>query len=114
MEKVAIVGCGTYMNQSHGCPGEWRCLKAASQGDGKFEAPSAVVAFVKCQCPGRTVIPSLGMATKLSEIKPDKIYLSACLANSVPRCPYTNPSDLAGFIKEKTSIDVILGTHDYH
>ena len=37
MEKVAVVGCGTYMDQGHGCPGEWRCLKAASEGDGKFD-----------------------------------------------------------------------------
>ncbi len=22
------------MDQGYGCPGEWRCLKAASQGDG--------------------------------------------------------------------------------
>lgn len=114
MEKVAVVGCGTYMDQGHGCPGEWRCLKAASEGDGKFEKPSAVVAFVKCECPGRAVIPTLGMAAKLSEIKPDKIYLSSCLVNAKPGCPYYSPEELAGLIKEKTGIDVILGTHDYH
>lgn len=114
MEKVAVVGCGTYMDQGFGCPGEWRCLKAASQGDGKFKVPSAVISFVKCQCPGRAVIPTLGMAAKLSEIKPDKIYLSSCLANAMPGCPYNSPEDLATLIKEKTGIDVILGTHDYH
>ena len=48
MEKVAIVGCGSYMDQGHGCPGEWRCLKAAAQGDGAFQNPSQVVAFIKC------------------------------------------------------------------
>ncbi len=114
MEKVAIVGCGTYMDQGHGCPGEWRCLKAASQGEGTFKAPSEVVSFVKCQCPGRAVIPTLGMAAKLSEIKPEKIYLSSCLANAVPGCPYSSPEEFADLIKEKTGIDVILGTHDYH
>jgi predicted metal-binding protein len=114
MEKVAVVGCGSYMDQGYGCPGEWRCLKAAAAGEGKFDEPSAVVAFVKCECPGRTVIPTLGMAAKLSEIKPDKIYLSSCLANATPGCPYTGPEELAGIIKDKTGIEVIMGTHDYH
>lgn len=114
MEKTAVVGCGAYMDQGHGCPGEWRCLKAASKGDGKFLNPSQVVAFVKCECPGRTVVPSLGMAMKLSEIKPDKVYLSSCLSNAVPGCPYTGPEELAKIIQEKTGINVIIGTHDYH
>ena len=114
MEKVAIVGCGTYMDQGYGCPGEWRCLKAAANGDGTFESPAAVVAFVQCQCPGRTVVPSLGMAAKLSEIKPDKIYLSSCLAKAMPKCPYNDPKDLAALITEKTGIPVVMGTHDYH
>jgi len=114
MEKVAVVGCGTYMDQGYGCPGEWRCLKAAAQGEGKFDAPAAVVALVKCECPGRTIIPTLGMAAQLSEIKPDKIYLSSCLVNAMPKCPYSSPDEIADLIKEKTGIDVILGTHDYH
>jgi len=114
MEKVAVVGCGSYMDQGYGCPGEWRCLKAASLGDGTFENPSQVVAFVKCECPGRTVVPSIGMAIKLSQIKPDKIYLSSCLAHAVPGCPYTGAKDLAAVIEKKTGIEVITGTHDYH
>jgi predicted metal-binding protein len=114
MEKVAIVGCGSYIDQGYGCPGEWRCLKAASQGDGTFKNSSQVIAFVKCECPGRTVIPSIGMAIKLSEVKPDKIYLSSCLANAVPGCPYTEAKDLAKIIEEKIGIKVISGTHDYH
>ncbi|MCG8641769.1 MAG: CGGC domain-containing protein [Desulfobacterales bacterium] len=114
MEKVAVIGCGSYMDQGYGCPGEWRCLKAASQGDGTFDSPSQVVAFVKCQCPGRTVVPSIGMAMKLSRVKPDKIYLSSCLAGAVPACPYTGAKDLANIIEEKTGIPVVQGTHDYH
>ncbi|MCP3873413.1 MAG: CGGC domain-containing protein [Desulfobacteraceae bacterium] len=114
MEKVAIVGCGSYMDQGYGCPGEWRCLKAASLGEGKFGTPSQVTAFIKCECPGRTIVPSIGMAIKLSEIKPDKIYLSSCLAGAVPGCPYSSTKELASIIKEKTGIDVVLGTHDYH
>lgn len=114
MEKVAVVGCGSYMDQGYGCPGEWRCLKAASLGDGTFQSPSQVVAFIKCECPGRAVLPGIGMAMKLSEIEPDKIYLSSCLANATPGCPYTSAQDLAGMIAEKTGIEVITGTHNYH
>jgi predicted metal-binding protein len=54
------------------------------------------------------------MAAKLSEIKPDKIYLSSCLVNAKPGCPYTSPDDLAALIAEKTGTQVIMGTHDYH
>ena len=70
MKKVAIVGCGAYMDSGYGCPGEWRCLKAAALGEGRFDEPSQVTAFVKCECPGRTLATNMGMAMKLSEIKP--------------------------------------------
>jgi predicted metal-binding protein len=114
MKKVAILGCGAYMDSGYGCPGEWRCLKAAGLGEGSFDEPHTVTAFVKCQCPGRTAIPNLGMAAKLSEIKPDLIHFSSCLANAKPECPYTKPEDLARMVEEKTGIKVVLGTHDYH
>jgi predicted metal-binding protein len=68
MEKVAIVGCGAYMDSGYGCAGEWRCLKAAALGEGTFEQPAQVVAFVRCEYPGRSVAPSLGMAIKMSVI----------------------------------------------
>lgn len=114
MKKVAIIGCGAYMDSGYGCPGEWRCLKAAALGEGTFDEPSSVVAFVKCECPGRTAMPNLGMAMKLSEIKPDAIYFSSCLANAKPECPHFKPDDLVKIIESKTGITPILGTHDYH
>jgi predicted metal-binding protein len=114
MEKVAVVGCGTYMESGYGCPGEWRCLKAAALGGGKFQEAAQVVAFVKCECPGRTLMPNLGMAMKLSEIKPDKVYLSSCLVNARPGCPYASAEEMAAIIEDKTGIPVVLGTHDYH
>jgi len=114
MKKVAIVGCGAYMDSGYGCPGEWRCLKAAALGEGQFTEPVAVTAFVKCECPGRTVVPNVGMAAKLSEIKPDAIYLSSCLANAKPGCPYTNAQEMAAILEEKTGVGVVVGTHDYH
>lgn len=114
MEKVAIVGCGAYMDSGYGCPGEWRCLKAAALGEGNFDNPSQVIAFVKCECPGRTIAPNLGMAMKLTEIKPDKIYLSSCLVNAKPGCPYTDAAEIAKILKDKTEVTIALGTHDYH
>ncbi|MBE3588842.1 MAG: CGGC domain-containing protein [Thermoanaerobacteraceae bacterium] len=113
MKKVFIVGCNAYMEAGYGCPGEWRCLKAAALGEGKFTEPAQVIAFVTCECPGRTVIPNIGMAIKLSETKPDAIYLSKCLAEAKPGCPYTTPEDLAKMIESKTGIPVVLGTHEY-
>ncbi len=114
MEKIAVVGCGAYMDSGYGCPGEWRCLKAASQGEGKFENPSQVVSFVKCECPGRALVPTIGMAMKMSELKPDKIHLSSCLVNAKPGCPYSNAEEMAKIIENQFGIPVVLGTHDYH
>ena len=34
MKNVIIVGCGAYMDSGYGCPGEWRCMKAAGLGEG--------------------------------------------------------------------------------
>jgi len=114
MKKVAIVGCGAYMDSGYGCPAEWRCLKAASLGEGKFDGPSQVVAFLTCECPGRSVAPNMGMAMKLSEIKPDLIYLSSCMANAKPKCPYADAEEFAQILKNKTGVEVMLGTHEYH
>lgn len=114
MEKVVIVGCGAYMDSGYGCPGEWRCLKSAALGEGNIENPSSVIAFVKCECPGRSMVPNTGMAMKLSEIKPDVIYLSSCLANAKPGCPYSDVEEKAKMLEDKTGIRVVIGTHDYH
>jgi predicted metal-binding protein len=114
MEKVAIVGCGAYMDSGYGCPGEWRCLKGAALGEGNFESPSQVMGFVKCECPGRSLAPTMGLAIKMSEIKPDKIYLSSCLVNAKPGCPYSDAQEMAEILENKTGIQVLLGTHDYH
>ena len=114
MKKAAVVGCGAYMDSGYGCPGEWRCLKAATLGGGEFKEPMQIISFVKCECPGRAVVPTLAMAQKLSEMKPDAVYLSSCLVNAKPGCPYVSPEDLAQFIHGKTGLPVILGTHDYH
>ena len=114
MKKVAVVGCGAYMDSGYGCPGEWRCLKAAALGEGQFDEPSQVTAFVKCECPGRTLAPNVGMALKLSEIKPDVIYMSTCLADAKPGCPYGSAEEFSQILGNKTGIKVVIGTHDYH
>ncbi len=114
MKKVAIIGCGSYMKSGYGCPGEWRCLKAAAQGEGKFDEPSQVVALIACECPGRSTVPNLGMAMKLSETRPEAVYLSSCMVGAKPDCPYMALEDKVAFIQEKTGLPVIKGTHDYH
>ncbi len=114
MKKVAVVGCGAYMDSGYGCPGEWRCLKAATLGEGEFSEPSSVVSFVKCECPGRSLAPNLGMAIRLSEIKPDTIHLSTCMVGAQPECPYGSAEQFAEILQTKTGIPVVLKTHDYH
>ena len=114
MKRVIIVGCGAYMDSGYGCPAEWRCLKAAASGEGAFDEASCVIGLLRCECPGRTVAPNVAMAIKLSEMKPDAVYLSSCLVNATPRCPYAIPEELAQAIEKKTGVPVGLGTHDYH
>lgn len=113
MKKVVIVGCGAYMDTGYGCPGGWRCLKAAALGEGKFDDPVSPVAFLKCECPGRSLASNVGMAEKLSEIKPEAIYLSSCMVNAKPGCPYAGAEEFAQILENKTGINVIMGTHDY-
>ncbi len=114
MKKVMVVGCGAYMDAGYGCPGEWRCLKAAGLGEGEFEEESRVVGFVKCECPGRATMPTIGMTMKLSETKPDVIHLSSCMVNAKPDCPYATVDEKIKMIEGKTGIKVVRGTHDYH
>jgi predicted metal-binding protein len=114
MKKVAIIGCGAYMDSGYGCPGEWRCLKAASLGEGEFDFESQVISFIRCECPARTTVPTVGMSMKLSEIKPDVIHLSSCLVNAKPECPYISAQELAEMLEKNTGIKVVMGTHDYH
>lgn len=114
MKKVMVVGCGAYMDSGYGCPGEWRCLKAAAMGEGEFNEPAQVISLVKCECPGRSIAPNVGMAIKLSELKPDVIHLSSCMVNAKPDCPYGKPEQFAQIIQNKTGVPVHLGTHEYH
>jgi predicted metal-binding protein len=114
MKKVAIIGCGAYMDAGYGCPGEWRCLKAAAMGEGKFEEPVQVVGFIKCECPGRATVPNLGHFMKMAEMRPDAVYLSSCMVGAKPDCKNMSLEDKVAFIKEKTGLPVMLGTHEYH
>ena len=96
MEKVVVVGCGAYMDSGHGCPGEWRCLKAAALGEGTFENPSQVVGFVKCECPGRSLAPNTGLTIKLAEMMQARSWglssIMACL--KIMECSFvTNQGD---------------------
>jgi predicted metal-binding protein len=113
-KKVMVVGCGAYMDSGYGCPGEWRCLKAAATGEGSFGEAAQVVGFVKCECPGRSLVPNAGMTMKLSEMKPDAIHLSSCMVKAKPGCPYATPEQFAEILTGKFGLPVVLGTHEYH
>jgi predicted metal-binding protein len=114
MKNVIVIGCGSYMDSGYGCPGEWRCLKAAAMGEGHFDEPVAVTGLLKCVCPGRNTIANLKMTMKLSEVTPDAVYLSSCLAKAKPDCPYfDSPEQLADMIKANFDLPVVLGTHQY-
>ena len=113
MKKVVVIACGAYVDSGYGCAGEWRCLKGAALGEGYYEEPSHVIGFVKCECPGRTFLPNLGMTMQLSEMKPDVIHLSSCLVKANPGCPYISADEMAGMIEKKTGIPVVQGTHEY-
>jgi predicted metal-binding protein len=43
----------------------------------------------------------------------DFIYLSSCLVNAKPGCPYASPEELARILEEKTGVPMVLGTHTY-
>ena len=113
MKTAVVVGCGAYMDKAYACPGDWRCFKAAAKGEGKFDEPTAILAFIRCECPGRAVAPTVGAAVKMLEEKPDAVKLASCLVNAKPACPYFQPEELAAIIQEKTGVPVELGTHTY-
>lgn len=114
MKNVIIVGCGAYMDSGYGCPGEWRCLKAAGLGEGEFSEESRVIGFVKCECPGRAVVPTVKMNIKMSQVNPDAIHLSSCLVNAKPGCPYMTADELTKYIEGALNLKVVQKTHDYH
>ena len=101
------------MSTGTACPGDWKCFKAANKGEGKFTEQSEITAFVRCDCPGRTVIPNVITAIKLSGEKPDEIKLSSCMAVAKPACPTLNMEQIAAMLTEKTGIPVSMGTHEY-
>jgi predicted metal-binding protein len=113
MKKAMLIGCGHFMSTGTACPGDWKCYKAANLGEGKFDEPAQVVGFVRCDCPGRTIIPNVMCSIKLSGVKPDVIMMSSCMATAKPECPTLNMDMMAKMIGEKTGIPVILGTHEY-
>jgi predicted metal-binding protein len=111
--NIILIGCSAYMGTSNGCPGEWRCLTAAVKKDESFknyEDPK-IVGFVRCECPGRATVPNVELV--LQKVHGDVIHLSKCLVKASPPCPYFTPEDLAKLLKDKTGLDVVLGTHNY-
>ncbi len=110
MKNVVIVGCGTHMASGYACSGERNCLTAAASGEGSFREPCRVIAFISCQCPGRSVLCDIENAVKRSGVRPDALHLSSCLVHLIPKCPCAGPAQWAGMIQDRTGIPVIAGT----
>ena len=60
-----------------------------------------------------STVSNVDMSIKMSEIKPDAIYVSSCMANAKPDCPYRSAEELATVLQDKFGVEVILGTHEY-
>jgi len=112
--KVLIVSCGNYASQGYGCPGEWKCLKAAHDKEGEFagyEGPVQVAGYLECECNGRQLIPNIGMVKKNNNF--DVIHLSTCMVKAWPPCPNRDVDELIQKIEEKFGVKVVKGTHNY-
>jgi len=112
--NVLIVACGAYASQGYGCPGEWKCFKAAAAKEGSFsdyDGEVKVVGFLECECPGRQTIPNIGCVKKNVDF--DVIHLSSCMANAWPTCPYMDLDEFAKKVEEKFGVKVVKGTHNY-
>ncbi|MFA7468447.1 MAG: CGGC domain-containing protein [Desulfotomaculaceae bacterium] len=112
--NVLIVSCGSYASQGYGCPGTWKCMKAAAFNEGKFseyQEPVKVVGYLECECAGRQLIPNIGCVK--ANVDFDVIHLSSCMVNAWPGCPYMDINELAKKIEEKFGVKVVKGTHNY-
>lgn len=112
--KVLIVSCDNYASQGYGCPGEWKCFKAANDKEGEFanyDEPVQIVGFLACECNGRQLIPNIGSVKKNTDF--DVIHLSSCMARSWPDCPYMDIDELTKLIEERFNVKVVQGTHNY-
>ncbi len=108
-KKVVIVSCGCYADTAYACPGDWRCFTAAVKGEGYFTEPMDVIGFVKCRCPGGSLISNIKCVKHYTEF--DCIALSTCFLNS--NCPYLKVSEVTEKLKEVFGCEIIVGTHQY-
>lgn len=111
--NILIVSCGSYTAQGYGCPGEWKCMKAAAEREGNFSNYDSVkvVGFLECECPGRPLIPNISYVKKNVDF--DVVHFSSCMVNAWPGCPYMDLDELAKKIEEKFGVKVVKGTHNY-
>lgn len=111
--NVLVVACGSYASQGYGCPGEWKCLTAASKTEGEFKGydSAQVVGFLKCGCNGRQLIPNIGSVMNNTDV--DVVHLSTCMVKPWPKCPNMDADELASKIEEKFNVKVVKGTHNY-
>ncbi len=115
MPRVLLVGCGSYMENSYDCPGDWKCLTAAAEKRAQFsdyDEDVKVVGFMRCKCPGRALVNNVGVAKKRSDF--DVIHITNCMAKAVPLCKNHDLEQLPKMLEEKTGAKVVVGTHDFY
>lgn len=110
--RVVIIGCGAYMKEGYGCPGEWKCHVAAAMKEAKFADYDSVelIGFFECNCPGRAVVNNLKGLKKIQEF--DVVHLSNCLCGAKLGCPHGNPDALTDALTE-AGFKVVHGCHDF-
>jgi len=113
MPKVLIVACGAYAETSNACVGDWKCLASAAEKRGPFaEYPDEVkvVGFLKCKCPGRSLVPNIAMAKEKTGF--EVVHLTNCFFKPKPACKNHDLDELVKMIQEKTGAQVVMGTHN--
>jgi predicted metal-binding protein len=105
-KKVGIIICDRYRNCAGG-----KCFKALKNREGAFsvykDREVELVGYATCGgCPGGNVEHCVGEMKK-NEVK--VVHLATGMVVGYPPCPYID--FFCSFIKQKYSVNVIIGTH---
>ncbi|MHA1215328.1 MAG: CGGC domain-containing protein [Candidatus Hodarchaeales archaeon] len=105
--RIGIIICDRYKN----CEGG-KCFRSARNHEGAFRSyPKGetleIIAYTTCGgCPGGNVED---VVTKMKKYGADVIHFATGLLAGYPPCPFIE--DFEKYVKEKTSLPVIIGTH---
>jgi predicted metal-binding protein len=104
--KLGIIICDRY----HTCAGG-KCLKALKNREGAFSVYKdrrvELVGYTTCGgCPGGNIEYCIG---EMKRNGVEVVHLATGMVVGYPPCPYTD--HFSNLIKQKYSVDVIIGTH---